>query len=133
MFIRLSVIFIGIPALEIYTLLEFGRLIGSGATLALIIITGISGAYLARSQGFELLTKIQSELSQGRMPANEMIDGLLIFAGGLVLLTPGFWTDLLGFFCLLPASRKLLRPAVRNWLENKLTVVSSKRGGNMNH
>jgi UPF0716 protein FxsA len=133
MFIRLSVIFIGIPALEIYTLLEFGRLIGSGATLALIIITGISGAYLARSQGFELLTKIQSELSQGRMPANEMIDGLLIFAGGLVLLTPGFWTDLLGFFCLLPATRKLLRPAVRNWLENKLTVVSSKRGGNMNH
>jgi UPF0716 protein FxsA len=132
MFIKLLVVFIGIPALEIYTLLEFGKIIGTGGTLALIILTGISGAYLARAQGFELFKKIQFELSQGRIPADDMIDGLLVFAGGLVLLTPGFWTDLLGFFCLLPVSRNLLRPVVRNWLANKAAVVASKRGGNMN-
>jgi UPF0716 protein FxsA len=132
MFIKLLTVFIGLPALEIYTMLEFSNIIGPGGTIALVIVTGISGAYLARAQGFVLLKKFQFEISQGRMPADEMLDGLLIFAGGLVLLTPGFWTDLLGFFCLLPATRKWLRFVLRRWLEKKVAVFSVHRNGNFN-
>jgi len=127
MFIKLLILLIAVPALEIYTLLEFGQIIGVGGTLALIIATGISGAYLARTQGLEMLRAIQEDLSQGRVPADNLLDGLLIFAGGLVLLTPGFWTDLVGFLLLVPATRKLIRPWVRNWITRNLTVVTSSR------
>jgi len=124
MFIKLIIVFIGVPALEIYTLLEFGKIIGVGGTLALIIVTGMSGAYLARTQGLELLKTIQVEMAQGRVPADELLEGLLIFAGGLVLLTPGFWTDLAGFLLLIPATRNLLRPKLRNWISSHMTIVS---------
>jgi UPF0716 protein FxsA len=130
MFIKLLILLIAVPALEIYTLLEFGQIIGVGGTLALIIATGISGAYLARAQGLELLRAIQDDLSHGRVPADNLLDGLLIFAGGLVLLTPGFWTDLVGFLLLVPATRKLIRPWVRNWLSRNLTVITSSPGAN---
>jgi UPF0716 protein FxsA len=124
MLIKLIIFFIGVPALEIYTLLEFGKIIGIGGTLALIIVTGMSGAYLARTQGLDLLKSIQFEMSQGRVPADELLEGLLIFTGGLVLLTPGFWTDLTGFLLLIPATRKLLRPRLRSWISSNMTIVS---------
>jgi len=131
MFIKLLCIFVGVPALEIYTLLEFGRLIGIGATVALIILTGISGTYLARTQGLDLLKKIQNEMSQGRVPADELLNGLLVFAGGIVLLTPGFWTDLIGFCLLIPATRNMVRPWLHNWLAKKTTVISMNSRRNL--
>lgn len=120
MFITLLILFIFLPILEIYVLMEAGRQIGIGATLGLIILTGIAGAYLARSQGFQLLARMQADLQQGRVPAEEMFDGAMILAGGMVLLTPGFCTDLIGFLLLTPVSRAYIKRWLRIWLEKKI-------------
>lgn len=120
MFIRLLFLFTLVPILELYVLIEAGRQIGTGATIAMIVLTGVAGAYLARSQGFNLVNRIQKDLNEGRVPAGEMIDGAMILAGGLLLLTPGFCTDLIGFCLLTPASRKLLKGGLQKWLEKKI-------------
>ncbi|PNU19563.1 membrane protein FxsA [Geothermobacter hydrogeniphilus] len=119
MFITLIVIFILVPILEVYTLIQAGALIGVGPTIALILLTGIAGAWLARSQGLELVQRIQSELAAGRMPTEELIDGAMVLVGGVVLLTPGFWTDLCGFICLVPGTRNLVKKLLRRWFENQ--------------
>lgn len=120
MFIKLLIIFIFIPLLEIYILLEAGRIVGLLPTLALIILTGIAGAWLARSQGVEILRRIQEETSRGQMPALTLIDGTLILVGGLLLLTPGFFTDVLGFSFLIPVTRELWRKGLSAWLEKQI-------------
>ncbi|MFO7576426.1 MAG: FxsA family protein [Pelovirga sp.] len=120
MFIKLLILFTFIPIIEIYVLIEAGRQIGAGATIALVILTGVAGAYLARSQGFQLLQRIQNDLQQGRVPAEEIFDGAMILAGGMVLLTPGFCTDLLGFCLLTPLTRRYFKQWLRHWMENKI-------------
>ena len=117
MFIRLLAIFILVPILEIYVLLSVGNLIGLFPTILLVLATGIAGAQLARSQGLNLLRRIQQELAAGRMPTEELIDGAMILAGGLLLLTPGFCTDLTGFLLLAPFSRAPLKRALKKLLE----------------
>lgn len=120
MFIKLLIIFTVVPILELYVLIEAGRQIGLGATIAMIFLTGIAGAYLARSQGFAIINKIQSELNQGALPAEELIDGAMVLAGGLLLLTPGFCTDLLGFCLLTPWTRSFLKVWIKKWLDQKI-------------
>lgn len=120
MFIRLLILFTLIPIVELYVLIEAGRQIGAGPTIALIFLTGIAGAWLARAQGFELITRIQTELNQGRLPAEELIDGSLVLAGGLLLLTPGFCTDLIGFCLLTPGPRQIIKRWLRKWLDEKI-------------
>ena len=116
MFIRLLILFTIIPILELYVLLEIGALIGTLPTVALIFLTGIAGAYLARLQGFSLINKIQDEMNQGRVPRGELIDGAMILVGGVLLLTPGFCTDLLGFSLLVPLTRNLYKGWLSRWL-----------------
>jgi UPF0716 protein FxsA len=120
MFIKLLILFTIIPVMELYVLIEAGRQIGAGPTIALIILTGITGALLARSQGFRLLNRIQTDVNAGRLPAGELLDGAMILAGGLLLLTPGFCTDLLGFCLLTPATRGLFKGWLKNWLQRKI-------------
>ena len=120
MFIKILIIFTLVPLTELYILIEAGRQIGVGPTIGMIMLTGIAGAYLARSQGFQLMQRIQGDLSQGRLPAEEMIDGAIILAGGLLLLTPGFATDLFGFCLLTPYTRKYLKEWIKVWLERKI-------------
>jgi len=119
-FIKLLIIFIFIPILEIYILLQAGQMIGLGPTLALIILTGIAGAWLARSQGLEILRRIQQETASGHMPAQTLIDGALILVGGLTLLTPGFFTDAIGFSLIVPFTRELWRKAFQAWLDKQI-------------
>ena len=126
MFIKLLVIFIFVPVMELYILIEAGRTIGIGATLGLIMATGIAGAWLARSQGLEILRKIQLETANGQMPAQTLIDGALILVGGLLLLTPGFFTDALGFSFLVPVTRELWRKGLSAWLEKQIRQGSVK-------
>ncbi len=120
MFIKLLILFTFVPILEIYVLIEAGRQIGALPTIALVILTGIAGAFLARSQGFQLLVRIQSDLQSGRVPAEEMFDGAMILAGGMVLLTPGFCTDLLGFILLTPLTRAYIKKWLKLWIEKKI-------------
>lgn len=120
MFIKLLILFTLVPIIELYVLIEAGRQIGVGATVTLIFITGVAGAYLAKSQGLNLINRIQQDLNEGRVPAAEMIDGAMILAGGLLLLTPGFCTDLIGFCLLTPATRNIFKGTLQNWLEKKI-------------
>ena len=120
MFIKLAILFITIPICEIFIFLEAGSLIGIWPTILIVIFTGIAGAYLARTQGFDLVLRIQKSLEMGQIPTNELIDGVFILTGGLLLLTPGFMTDLFGFICLTPFSREPMKRTIVNWLKRKI-------------
>jgi UPF0716 protein FxsA len=119
-FIKLLILFVFVPVMELYILIEAGRVIGLAPTIGLIMMTGVAGAWLARSQGVEILRKIQEETSRGQMPATTLIDGALILVGGLLLLTPGFFTDALGFSFLVPLTRELWRKGLSAWLQNQI-------------
>ncbi|MEE9168971.1 MAG: FxsA family protein [bacterium] len=125
MFYKLLLLFTVVPFVELMLLLEVGRVIGVLPTLMVIVITGIIGATLARIQGLSTLNRIRAELQEGRLPADAMIDGVLILAAALVLLTPGFLTDLVGFFLLIPLGRSLIRARLRNYFRNKLMVQTT--------
>lgn len=122
MFLRLFILFTLVPFLEIALLLKAGQVIGVLPTLTIIIITGVAGAGLARAQGLAVLNRIRSELQIGQLPTDAMIDGVMILSAGLVLLTPGFLTDLVGFFLLLPAGRRLIHAKLMDYFQNKIRV-----------
>jgi UPF0716 protein FxsA len=109
MFIRLLALFVCIPLIELALLLRIGARLGLGPTLALVIVTGLIGATLAEQQGFKVWNKIRTELQAGRVPAVELVDGLLILVGGLLLITPGLLTDLCGFALMIPRLRGYMR------------------------
>ncbi len=113
MFGRLLILFIFIPLVELYLLAIVGSRVGLLATVMIVILTGAWGAYLARSQGYSILARIQSELAAGRVPTAELIDGLLVLIGGIVLLTPGLLTDLAGFCLMVPGFRAIIRERVK--------------------
>jgi UPF0716 protein FxsA len=119
-FIKFLIIFTSVPFIELYILIEAGRIIGIGPTLILILLTGVAGAWLARSQGIEILRRIQEETGRGQMPAITLIDGALVLVGGLLLLTPGFFTDLLGFSFLVPLTRSSWRQIFSAWLQKQV-------------
>lgn len=112
----LLILFVVVPAVELFVLIKVGSIIGAADTIFIIILTGILGAALTRYQGFKTLSRIQQAMERGQMPAAELIEGALILAGGLVLLTPGFITDALGFFLLIPLTRRLIRQWLAAWI-----------------
>ena len=120
MFPYLIILFTLLPALELFVLIKVGAVIGAGNTILIIILTGFWGAYLARLQGFLVLQKIQENQARGQMPASELVDGVLILVGGIVLLTPGFITDLIGFLLLIPLTRALIKIWVKKHFENAI-------------
>ena len=120
MFIRLLILFTCIPLLELYVLIEAGRQIGVLATVLLIFLTGVAGAWLARTQGIEVVRRIQQQLAQGEMPGAVLLDGALILIGGVLLLTPGFCTDLAGFTFLVPATRGFWRKQLSRWAQKNI-------------
>ncbi len=129
MFFKLAFLFITIPICEIFIFLEAGSLIGLWPTLLTVIFTGIAGAYLARTQGFDLLQRIQKSMERGELPTHELIDGVFILTGGLLLLTPGFLTDLFGFICLTPFSREPMKQILMRWFKNKINRGEITIGG----
>jgi UPF0716 protein FxsA len=117
MFIRLLLLFVLLPLVELAVLIQVGRAIGLGWTLALVVATGFLGATLARRQGLRAWRALQDELAAGRVPGGALIDGLLILIGGIVLLTPGILTDAAGFALLMPPTRNALKRRLRRRFE----------------
>ena len=114
--LRLLLLFILIPAVELALLIEIGKRIGTLETLALIVVTGVLGAALARHQGLGVLRAARAEAAAGRLPAAALVDGLIILLAGAVLITPGVLTDIFGFLCLIPISRRWIKTLVGRWL-----------------
>ena len=118
MLLKLFLAFTIIPIIEIYLLIEIGSIFGALTSVTLVIITGFLGAFLARMQGIQTLYRIQESLREGRMPSGELLDALLIVIAGLVLLTPGFLTDSVGFLLLIPATRN----SIKYWLRRQIEL-----------
>lgn len=115
----LLLLFILVPAAELVLLIEVGSRIGVLSTFALIVLTGILGASLARHQGLSLLHRLRMETQTGRLPGDTLIDGLIILVAGAFLLTPGFLTDTVGFLCLVPGVRRAIKRRALRWFERK--------------
>ncbi len=114
----LFLLFLIIPIIEIYLLIQVGSIIGALYTILLIVLTAIVGAFLLRIQGIATLRRVQETVARGKVPAMELLEGLMLLVGGALLLTPGFFTDALGFICLIPVLR---RGVIRLFLLHKIS------------
>jgi UPF0716 protein FxsA len=122
----LLLLFIVVPAVELYLLVVIGSRITVTATIGLIILTGFIGWKLVKMQGLATLRRIQAETAQGRLPAEEMVAGLCLLGAGLLLITPGFLTDTVGFLTLVPPLRRWVARLLM--ARYKLKVVGSLGG-----
>ena len=108
LFRLLFVLFLTIPLIEIYLLIQVGEVIGAGWTVFLVVATAVIGAALLRLQGLATLYEAQRKMAQGELPATALIEGVMLLMSGALLLTPGFFTDTLGFLVLIPPLRRKL-------------------------
>lgn len=123
MFWKLLVLFTLVPLVELALLIKLGGYIGIIPTIAIVAGTGVIGVSLARSQGLELISRVKNQVNSGRVPSDQLLEGVFILIGGAMLLTPGLITDTTGFLLILPFSRKWLRERVKvrikSWLRKK--------------
>ena len=120
----LVALFLVVPLVEIYVLIQVGSQLGALPTVALCVGTALAGAALLRAQGLSTLLRVQRMVEAGELPAVELLEGAVLLVSGALLLTPGFVTDAIGFACLVPSLR---RAAVLRWLERRV-VVGAGRG-----
>ncbi|MGI9568597.1 MAG: FxsA family protein [Desulfobulbia bacterium] len=124
MFPILLLLFIFVPIIEIGLFIQVGGFLGLWPTIALVLITAFVGASLVRSQGIQTFMSVQGRLQQGEMPAQQILEGVMLAVAGVLLLTPGFMTDALGMLVLLPAPRAMI---AKKMMEKM--VVSNMSGG----
>jgi UPF0716 protein FxsA len=117
---------IGVPLIELFILIEVGSAIGALATIGLCVATAVLGTALLRQQGLRTLRRAQQSLDQRRLPALELLEGVVLVLGGIVLLFPGLVTDLFGFACLLPFSRRWLVRLMLSRLELRVVAMGGK-------
>ncbi len=117
MFLKLFLCFTLIPLIELYLLIQIGTVIGGLNTLLLVILTGLAGTWLARLEGMNTLSRLRMNLRQGLMPAEELLDAVIIFIAGILLITPGFITDLFGLLLLWPLTRNKCKQMARKKID----------------
>lgn len=117
---RLALLFVIVPIVELVLLIEIGQVVGLLPTLALVVLTGVAGAGLARAEGLRVLLQFQRELASGKLPGQALMDGISVLVGGAFLLTPGVLTDVVGFSLLLPPTRRVLQRWLRGRLEKQI-------------
>ena len=115
----LALLFVVVPIVEIYVLIQVGQVIGAWWTVLLLLADGFLGSWLVRHEGGRALRALREALAHGRMPARELADGALILVGGTLLVTPGFVSDVAGLFCILPVTRPLARAALTRYLARR--------------
>ena len=115
----LLLLFFTVPLIEIYVLIQVGGWIGAIPTISLVVFTAVLGALLLRHQGLITLQRFQLSLAQGQLPTMELMEGIVLIMAGALLLTPGFFTDLVGFLCLIPPLR---RAVIKRIVARRLAV-----------
>lgn len=123
--------FIAIPIIEIGFFIEIGGWVGLWPTLAIVVVTAFAGTTLLRLQGLAVIQRAQENISRNELPVQEVFNGLCLLIAGILLLTPGFFTDGLGFFLFVPLLRRLVVTAIGRWLarSGKISVSASGFGG----
>lgn len=116
----LLLLFIVIPVIEITVLINVGQAIGTWYTVGLVLLSAFVGVNMLRYQGLSTLARAQERMNIGQIPGDEMVEGIVLAVGGALLLTPGFVTDVIGFVCLIPLSRRWLARLVMS----RFTVVA---------
>ena len=122
MMLKLFLCFTLIPVAELYLLIKLGGVLGSFNTILLVIATGFFGAWLARIEGMSTMMKVKASLNQGIVPGEELMDALIIFVAGLLLITPGILTDISGLLLLWPVTRT----AFKRFLRQKLSELNAR-------
>jgi UPF0716 protein FxsA len=113
-----------VPIAEIYVIVQVGQAIGAGWTIILLIADAVLGSWLIRREGRKAWVALRERTAQGGLPGKELADGALILIGGTLLLTPGFLSDILGFFLVLPFTRPLARGTLIAFAKRYFTVVT---------
>ena len=122
MYLKLLLLFLAIPFVELALLLFLADRTSWWFTLALVILTSVTGAWLIRSQGWRVWTRIRSELAAGQVPTDSLLDAALIFVAGALLITPGVLTDLVAIFLLIPPTRRFARQRLLAWLRARFQL-----------
>lgn len=117
---RLFLLFTVVPLVELYLLVAIGRVLGPMATIALVLLTGALGAWFARLEGGRVIRRWQEAMARQQLPKDGVIDGLLVFVGGLMLITPGILTDIAGLSMVMPPTRRVLARFLRAWFERQI-------------
>lgn len=117
-----------VPFVELYVIVQVGQEIGVLPTIALLVLDSVLGAWLVRREGRRAWQALQQALNAGKAPTKELVDGALVLIGGTLLLTPGFATDLVGFFLLLPFTRPLARRALLGFFTRRLAATVAGPG-----
>ena len=123
MFAVLALLFLVVPFAELFVLIQVGQLIGALPTVAVLVAISVAGAWLVKREGLATLRRAQAQVSNGRVPGTELVDGVLILFAGALLLTPGFLTDVLGILLLIPPVRLALRAVARKRLARRMDVI----------
>ncbi len=123
--LRLLILFTVVPAVELWLLLQLGALMGPTYTFLLILGTGMIGAWLAKREGLGVITSLTEELHKGIPPGSRLMEGALVVAGGILLITPGVFTDLTGFFLIAPPTRRWLAPRALAYLAQRFQIQGS--------
>lgn len=123
---RLALLFLLVPAVELFLLIRMGQLVGFWPTLAFVILTGWVGAWLARLEGMRVLARFQQEVAVGRIPGQAIFDGAAVLLGGAFLVAPGVLTDVTGLALLFPPTRRLIQRWVRKRLQRGIMEGSIK-------
>ena len=121
--------FILVPLVEIYVIIQIGQVIGAWWTILLLIADSILGSWLVKREGARAWRALRSALDEGRMPATELADGMLILVGGTLMLTPGFVTDAFGILVILPFTRPIFRRALAAVVARRIMVLDVNRPG----
>jgi UPF0716 protein FxsA len=119
----LVILFIAVPFAELYVLIQVGQAIGVLDTLGLLLLVSIVGAWLAKREGISVIRQMQAALNAGRVPGAELVDGFLILLAAALMLTPGFLTDIVAIFLLLPPVRALMRRTLRRSFARRIEIL----------
>ncbi|XOV79743.1 MAG: FxsA family protein [Aestuariibacter sp.] len=130
MFAKLFLLFAILPIVEIALLINLGEIIGGWNTVAIVIITAFFGAHLVRQQGLHTMLLARQKMQQGQLPGQEMAEGLLLLVAGVLLVTPGFITDIIGFLFALPMTRPVLARSLMKQFSGNISMHNVHRGSN---
>ena len=123
MFAVLALLFVALPFVELYVIVQVSHVFGVLPTLAILLLVSVGGAWLVKREGFSVIRRAQARMNEGRVPGRELVDGMLILFAGVLLLTPGFITDAVGILLLLPPVRAAVRFAALRYLSKRVVEL----------
>jgi UPF0716 protein FxsA len=121
-FAVLALLFLVVPFVELFVLIQVGQAIGALPTIGLLVVVSVVGAWLVKREGLGVIRRAQQQVNRGHVPGTELIDGVLILFAGALMLTPGFFTDVFGIALLIPPVRAALRSVARTQLAKRATL-----------